>query len=157
MTEDEITAFAAALPDVVVHVASAEAGDPEPAWGDTFLFHNPDGVIPRDGRLPFTTIVRSDYPGWDTASDLDRPGVWRLNIAVGRAVFTDLLGYPPAAAADHRSDVDHTAADRILPHPLYAVQGWVAVLNPGPATAARILPLVEGAYARAARRPRRPQ
>ncbi|MEV8098147.1 DUF6194 family protein [Kitasatospora sp. NPDC085879] len=39
----------------------------------------------------------------------------------------------------------------------YAVQGWVCILNPGPATADRARALLADAHARAARRHRRPE
>jgi hypothetical protein len=37
--------------------------------------------------------VTQDYDGFDTGSNLNRPGVFRLNIAVGRDRFEELLGY----------------------------------------------------------------
>jgi len=104
--------------------------------------------------MPFATLVVKDYEGFDTASALNRPGVFRLNIAVGRARFQQLLGYPPAAHPEHHPDVDYTTADRILPHPGYAAQGWIAVLNPDDATAAQARALLEEARTRAAERHR---
>ncbi|GAA0325742.1 DUF6194 family protein [Actinoallomurus spadix] len=152
MTQDEIIQFAAGLPGTVVVTAGEETGAPEPAWGDTFISYDPHGDAPADRFLPFATIVTKDYEGFDTASDLNRPGVFRLNLAVGRRRFEELLGYPPAAAADHRGAVDFTVTDRLLPHPAYAVQGWVCVLDPGERTAVLARSLLEEAHARAAGR-----
>ena len=65
-----------------VLVGSAEAGTPEVAWGHTFVFYDPDGT--GDQKMPFATIVIHDTPGWDEVSDLDRPGAFRVNLAVAR-------------------------------------------------------------------------
>src|SRR2546430_15128307 len=66
--------------------------------------------------MPFATIVTQDYDGWDTASDLNRPGVFRLNIAVGRTAFEKLTGYPPGEHDAQAVRFDYTALDRLLPH-----------------------------------------
>ena len=116
------------LPGAVVETADEASGAPEIAWGDTFIYLRPGE------RMPFATIVTKDYPDFDAESQLDRPGVFRLNIGVGKARFTELLGYPPAEHPGHASEFDYTAFDRLLPHPAYAVQAWVSFVNPGPAT-----------------------
>jgi hypothetical protein len=104
--------------------------------------------------MPFATIVTQDYDGFDTDSKLGRAGVFRLNIAVGRTRFQALIGYPPAAHADHQARFDLAALDRLLPHPAYATQAWVSILNPGPATSTQARSLLVEAHARAARRHR---
>ncbi|WP_030268333.1 DUF6194 family protein [Streptomyces sp. NRRL B-24484] len=152
-TENGITAYVRSLPGVVAVTADAAGGAPEAAWGDTFFFHDPDGDSPR--RMPFATLVTKDYAGFDTASELDRPGVFRLNVSVGKAAFEELIGHPPAAHQERQDAYDHTATDRLLPHPAYAVQGWVCILNPGPATADLARSLLADAHARAARGHRR--
>jgi Family of unknown function (DUF6194) len=116
---EELIAFATSLPGVAADTARAEDGAPEVAWGDTFFFYDPGGVA---HKTPFATIVIKDYPGWDEASNVDRPGVFRLNIAVGKAAFEALFG----ATGEH----DYTALDTLFPHPVYADQHWVSVLNP---------------------------
>ena len=118
--------------------ASEEGGAPAAAWGDTFFFYDPEGNLPENQRLPFTTVVIHDYAGWDTESNLDRDGIFRVNIAIGRNGFERLLGYPPATQAAHRDEFDYGATDVLLPHPLYASQGWVSILNPGDQTSARL-------------------
>ncbi len=85
--------------------------------------------------MPFATIVTQDYDGGDTVSDLNRPGVFRLNIAVGRTAFEKLTGYPPGEHEARSVRLDYTALDRLIPHPAYAAQAWAAILNPGEATA----------------------
>jgi len=101
--------------------------------------------------------VTKDYGGFDTASNLDRPGVFRLNIAVGSDTFEELVGYPPAAHAKRQAGVDYAALDRLLPHPIYAPQSWVCVLNPGAATGAQARALLCHAHARARGRHRPPR
>jgi hypothetical protein len=156
MTEDDIITFVSGLPGTAVFTAGPGDGSPEVAWGDSFFFYDPDGLdsIPADGRLPYATIVTKDYPGFDTASGLDRPGVFRLNVAVGRVVFERLVGYPPAAHAEHHAGTDYAVLDRVIPHPLYATQSWISILNPGDAEPAQAI--LRDAHARATKRHRRP-
>ena len=117
------------LPGVIVETADEASGAPEIAWGDTFIYAGPT-----KRRMPFATIVTKDYPGFDTESHVDRPGVFRLNIGVGKATFTELLGYPPADHSQHATEFDYTATDTLIPHPAYAIQAWVSFVNPGPNT-----------------------
>jgi uncharacterized protein DUF6194 len=152
-TQDDIIAFVTSLPGVVAFTPDEESGAPEAAWGDTFFFYDPHGDETAR-RMPFATIVTKDYEGFDTASDLDRPGVFRLNVGVGRAAFEELVGYPPADHPARSAETDYTAADTLIPHPAYAVQSWVAVLNPGERTAALARTLLTDAHARAVRRHR---
>lgn len=150
MTESEIIRFMSGLPSTVVLTAGPGDGAPEVAWGDSFCYYEPDGEPPGGRRQPYATIVIKDYPGFDTASALDRPGVFRLSVAAGRAAFERLLGYPPAAHAEHHAGIDYTVLDRVLPHPVYAAQGWICVLNPGEQARS----LLADAHARAAARHR---
>jgi hypothetical protein len=147
MTEDEIRQFVTDhLPGVRVLVASEADGAPEVAWGDSFIFHDPDGS--GDQKMPFATIVTKDYPGFDEDSDLNRPGVFRLNISVGGERFHHLFGDRPVTAVPD----DATVLDRLIPHPVYAPQHWVSVLNPGDATSDEVKALLTAAHARAAQR-----
>src|SRR5262245_54311565 len=107
MTEREIIEFAAGLPDVTAVTASKQSGAPEMAWGDTFIFRG------EQRKLPFATVVTHDYGDFDAFSQLDRPGVFRLSIGVGRARFAELIGYAPAAHAHHAPSHDYTELDRL--------------------------------------------
>ena len=130
MDEKELVRALTDLPGVATVTAGPDNGAPEAAWGDSFFFYDPDDGIPADRRMPFATVVVKDYPGFDTASDLDRPGVFRLNLAVGRARFTELFGFGPAEFAAHRDSFDFTVLDKVMPHPVYATQGWACILVP---------------------------
>jgi Family of unknown function (DUF6194) len=136
VTEDEILAFAAGLPGVTVVTASEATGAPEVAWGDSFVYYDPPGTDPAtaDRRFPFATLVVKDYPGFDEASQLNRDGVFRVNINVGKRRFEELLGYPPSRHDERRDDQDYAALDTVLPHPAYGQQAWVSVVNPGERT-----------------------
>jgi hypothetical protein len=159
MTEAEIARTLTDLPGVVSAIASEENSAPEVSWGDSFFFYDPDDAGPDNRRFPFATIVTKDYPGFDTASDLDRPGVFRLNLAVGRDRFAELFGFPPAAFAERRDEFDFTALDQIIPHPVYATQGWISVLVPGAGSGELVTQAIAYAYerAKARYRPRQPE
>ena len=73
----------------------------------------------------FATIATGD--DFDDASNLARDGVFRLNIGLTGATFRRLVG-------DVAAEPDYTALDTVLPHPLYAQQHWVSILNPSTAT-----------------------
>ena len=89
----------------------------------------------------FATLVTNDSN--DDASNLWRPGVFRLNIGVSRATFQRLVG--------DAVDPDYTALDRVLPHPVYARQLWLSILNPSAETFEEVVkPLLAEAYQRLA-------
>ena len=109
-------------------VAPAPGGDfPELAWRDAFFYFAPDGQLPQHVQ-PYGTIVVKNYPD-DTACDLDAPGRWRVNIHVARATFRGTAGGEGARSLTRPRD--YTAADTVLPHPVYGALGWLAVVNPG--------------------------
>ena len=119
-------------------------GSPEISWGDVFLYVAPDGRIP--AGQPFATIITKDYPG-EPSAGLDHPGSFRVNIAGGRR------GRPSAPHAD--AAPDPSTPDQVLPHPAYAEQGWVAVVNPGERTREQVLALLQTAHGAALTRWRR--
>lgn len=112
--------------------------------GYTFFFYGPDRM------LPFTTIATADNEG-DRVSHLDRPGVFRLNIGVSKPTFQALFGTGKVDVSAY----DFTALDTIMPHPDYAAQSWICVLNPSEATFHRLQPWLSEAYDLAVRRARR--
>ncbi|MGO4689150.1 DUF6194 family protein [Glaciibacter sp. 2TAF33] len=154
MTEDDIMAFARSLHGVVATTASEASGAPEAAWGDSFIFYDPVGD-PVNQHFPFATLVTSDYAGFDESSELNRPGVFRLNIAVGRNAFESLIGYPATEHPLHATEFDYTALDTLLPHPVYATQAWVSILCPGGETAEQSKALLADARRQAAERYKR--
>ncbi|AEV87694.1 hypothetical protein ACWT_6682 [Actinoplanes sp. SE50] len=124
MELDELAARICRLPEVVQLIAGPGTGAPELSWGDRFFF------VGEDRMRPFATIVVRDVPGFDECSGLDRPGVFRLNLELGRSRFGDLFGFGPEEFAARRSGIDFATPDRWFPHPVYAVQSWASVVNP---------------------------
>jgi hypothetical protein len=119
------------------------------ADGNTFFFYDPDRNVAPDRRFPFVTLVTNDQ--YDTASNLRRPGVFRLNIGVSKATFGAL--FPPEPSPPREEGVgtvhDFTALDQIMPHPVYGKMCWICVLNPSPTTFERVQPLLAESYQRA--------
>jgi hypothetical protein len=145
-TTDELAARILTLPDVSCVLADEQSGAPEVSWGDRFFFAG------SDRERPFATIVERDYPGWDEASNLDRAGVFRLNIDLGREALERELGFCPAEFAQHRASFDFTQLDELLPHPAYATQGWACILNPSASRLSDLDRLLAVAHRRAVRR-----
>ena len=150
MDEASITQYVTDTFDGVnVVVGSREAGSPEVAWDDTFFIYDPGRQLPPAHQFPFATIVTKDYGDFDCASQLNRPGVFRLNIGVGKETYRSLFGpqpsSPPAGSAVATGH-DFAALDQLLPHPVYASMSWVCVLNPSAATFEAVRPLLAEAY-----------
>lgn len=98
-------------------VAGLENVQREENFGYIFFF------VGDDHRVPFVSIAQSDND-YDRLSNLNRAGVFRLNIGVSRAAFESLLaGSPP-------DNLDYAALNVFLPHPDYAKQHFVCILNP---------------------------
>jgi hypothetical protein len=142
LDEAAITRYIAALPGVDVVVASREGGAPEIAWGDSFFIYDPDRNLDDARRFPFATIVTKDYGEFDNSSNLDRQGVFRLNIGASKQTFAKLFGKA-------EGERDFAALDRLLPHPVYGRNHWACVLNPSEATFELIKPLLNEAHATA--------
>lgn len=132
MTRNEVEAFVEALDNV----------QQSEAFGYTFYF------VGDDHRLPFVTIADADQE-FDHVSNLDREGVFRINIGVSRATFAALFPDPSPET------VDHTELDRFLPHPDYAKQSFLCILSPTSRNAAATRRLIVEAHSIAAARLRR--
>ena len=91
----------------------------------------------------FATIVTTDEHDMGAPSNLARPGVFRLNIGLGKATFERVVGIT--------TEADYAVLDRIVPHPVYAKQRWIAILNPSRRTFDEIVkPLIAEAHERLA-------
>jgi hypothetical protein len=142
MTMDEIISFVDGLDCVLTIRPAPGDGSPDISWGDTFFSYAPDGVTPTTTQ-PFATIVTKNYPG-DEASRLDRADTFRVNISAGKEAFIRWTGHPPREPAT--TEVDPSAADTVIAHPVYGAVGWLAVVNPGPRTGAATRELLRAAY-----------
>jgi hypothetical protein len=111
---------------------------------DVDIVRSPDGdwtffsCDPEQHWPNFATLGTND-DAYDRFSDLARPGVFRLNIGVGRASFDAIAAAQPTP--------DFTAFDTLVPHPVYAAQRWVCVVCPSDATFERLVtPLLAEAH-----------
>jgi Family of unknown function (DUF6194) len=124
--------------------------------GDTFFTFDPSGRPPDGAWMPFATVVTGDR--YDRASHLERVGTYRLNIGLSKATYTGLFGAPPRQRDDDwvlDTGFDYAAEDRLMPHPYYASQYWVCVVDPSGATFDEVEPLLAEAHALAARKAER--
>src|SRR5512141_694011 len=111
------------------------------AYGYNMFFYS------SDRKLSFATMISSDYD-YDNISNLNRPGVYRLNIGVSKQTFQLLFGTGEVNIKDY----DFTALDVIMPHPEYAQYHFICVLSPSEETFEEIRSLLAEAYDIAARR-----
>ncbi|MEL7086953.1 MAG: DUF6194 family protein [Planctomycetota bacterium] len=94
-----------------------------PAWGERALFYNPGGKLKRGTY--FATVKEKDGDN-DRASNLDRPGIWRLNIGVRKETFVERFGPTPLRPVKGgvvAGTWDFTQLDTLTPHPVY---GWMS-------------------------------
>jgi hypothetical protein len=129
--------------------------DATEAYGYLFFFYDPDGKLPIERKFPFATMAHAD-DDYDRASNLNRPGVFRLNLGVAKETYRRLFGPPPAAPGPSgvvATGHDFTALDQLLPHPVYAPQSWICILSPTDETfRTTVAPLVAEAYDEAVRK-----
>lgn len=112
------------------------------AYGYTMFFYRSDRIV------SFATMISSDYD-YDHVSNLNRTGVFRLNIGISRETFQSLFGSDKVDLNNY----DLTALDVIMPHPDYAAQHYICVLSPSDETfEKKIRPLLAEAYDIAARK-----
>ncbi|TDD58557.1 hypothetical protein E1263_18760 [Kribbella antibiotica] len=141
MTLDELDRLIRAHPGVRV----LEAQD------DIFYLYDPAGDLPPERQQPFATLVTGDH--YERVSRLNEPGAWRLNLGLTKATYTGLFGPPPTERdADWvlGSGHDYAARDALMPHPFYASQHWVAIVDP--VALEPLLPLLTEAHEFAARK-----
>ena len=129
MNQQEVEAFVESLANV----------QREENFGYLFFF------VGEDHRLPFTTIAETDNE-YESISNLNREGVFRVNIGVSKVTFDALLG------DDDTTNIDYTALNVFMPHPDYAKQHFICILNPTGDNAERTKELIIEAHGIAARR-----
>lgn len=140
---------------IVAHITASFAGvNHVQKDDDSFFIYDPRGDLKPNQQIPFATLItRDDY---DTASNLARDGVYRLNIGVSPGTYRGLFGDPPPfpkGGGIINTGHDFTILNTLLPHPIYATMGWVCILNPSAETFETILkPMLAEAYAEAKRR-----
>jgi len=104
--------------------------------GYTFFFY-------RDDHMHAFATTASTGNEYEKISNLDRPGVYRLNIGVSRETFQEMFGKGKIDTGVY----DFTALDTIMPHPDYSSQHFICVLSPSEETFdERIKPALAEAY-----------
>ena len=103
--------------------------------GYTFFFY-------RDDHMHAFATIASTGNEYEKISNLDRPGVYRLNIGVSRDTFQAMFGKGKIDVSAY----DFTALDIMMPHPDYSSQHFICVLSPSQATFEQIRPLLAEAY-----------
>ena len=112
-------------------------------WGERGLFHNPEGKLPKG--IYILTFKEKDGPN-DKASNVNRTGVYRLNLGISKQTFKDLFGeIPKRPLAGKIVDTGHDfeILDEIMPHPVYGWMSWIGVLNPSNTTFNKLKPLID--------------
>lgn len=109
--------------------------------GNLFFFCDPKN------KLPFVTIITNN--NYDNYSDLDRPGVFRLNIGIGKETYRSMF---PVENLPAESGYDFTALDQVMPHPEYGRVYWVCILNPSESTFNDLRPMLDEAYQNAVKK-----
>jgi len=131
------------IDDIVAHVRTAHEGVTDGTnWGERGLFYNPGGRLPKGTYV--LTFKEKDSEN-DKASNVDRPGVYRLNLGLSKPTFTTLFGAiprrPPAGGIINTGH-NFAALDTLTPHPHYGWLAWMCVLNPSPPTFEALKPLI---------------
>ena len=116
------------------------------SWGESGIFYNPGGVLKRG---VYVLTVKEKDGANDRASQLNRPGIYRVNLGLRKETCTRLFGPLPSRPPKGgvvSAGADFTALDRLMPHPVYAWMGWIAALNPSPETFEAMKPLIQESY-----------
>lgn len=129
MTQAEVEAFITKLDNV----------QRTENFGYVFFF------VGDDHRLPFVTIANSDQD-FDNVSNLSREGVFRINIGVSKETFKNLI------AESGSEPIDYSVLNIFLPHPDYAAQNFICILNPSGENVEATKKLIVEAYSIAAAR-----
>jgi len=122
---------------------------PQNSWGESAYFYNPDNVLKRGAY--FATLKEKDGEN-DRASNLNREGVWRLNIGVRKSTFSQIFGVSPGRPSKGeiiKGPWDFELKDNLTPHPIYGWMSWLAVNNPSFETFEKCKPLLIDAHLRA--------
>lgn len=114
---------------IVEHFANVTTSE---NYGYKFFFYGDDQ------RIPFVTLATTDNEH-DSISNLNRPGVFRINLGVTKATFSSLFD-------DTSTTWDFKTLNTIMPHPDYAAQHFVCVLNPEGQILDQTLEMIDEGY-----------
>ncbi|WP_420573363.1 DUF6194 family protein [Kordia sp.] len=115
-------------------------------WGEIGLFYNPENKLSKGVYL--LTFKEKDGAN-DKASNVDREGVFRLNLGISKETFIKMFGETPKrpkAGKTINMEYDFTELNTIIPHPVYGWMSWICVLNPSKKTFEKLMLLIEEGY-----------
>lgn len=141
------------LRQLVDELSAREGVDVVRDAGGWFFFHDPARDLDPAQRVPFATIITTD--AYDGASDLERRGLHRINLGPRLDTYRARFGEPPGWGEGPLAVVpgpDYTRVDTLMPHPQYALMGWVCIVAPSDASWKALRPLVEEAHEEGRRR-----
>jgi Family of unknown function (DUF6194) len=115
-------------------------------YGEKSFFYNPENLLTKG--IYFATLKEKDGPN-DKASDLNREGVFRLNLGISKQSYEKLFGTKPKRPP--KGGIVDTGHDfkefnKITPHPIYAWLHWIAILNPDDDSMSQIKELMDETY-----------
>ena len=132
---------------IVKEIESAFDGVvPKSSWGETSMFYNPGRVLPNG--VYFCTIKEKNGDN-DKASSLNREGIYRLSIGIGKENYESLFGERPKRPSKGGiidTGHDFTQPNVLMPHPIYGWMSWIQILNPSEEKFREILGLITASY-----------
>jgi hypothetical protein len=101
-------------------------------FGYTLFFYGDETMT------PFVSIADSDND-YDNVSDLNRDGIFRLNIGVSAESYKRLF-------SDNPEEIDYRQLNIFMPHPHYSAQKFICILNPSGAPLDQTMGFIREAY-----------
>jgi len=111
-------------------------------WGEWGIFYNPNNALKKG--IYILTVKEKDGDN-DKASNINRDGIFGVNVGIRKNTFIKMFSYipkRPAAGCVVDMDYDFTELDKIMPSPVYAWMGWIRVLNPSKETFEKLKTLI---------------
>lgn len=116
------------------------------SWGESGIFYNPNQSLKRG--IYVLTVKEKDGEN-DKSSNLNRDGIFRVNIGIRKKTFLNLFDRVPNRPSKGGivdMPFNFSEADKILPHPVYAWMSWICALNPSADTFEKLKPLIQESY-----------
>lgn len=116
------------------------------SWGERGIFYNPEGKLKRG---IYTLTIKEKDGSNDKASNLDRLGIYRVNLALKKPtfkkLFTDIPKRPDAGGVVEMP-YNFQETNIILPHPVYAWMSWICMLSPDENGFEQLKPYIQESY-----------
>lgn len=116
------------------------------SWGEKGIFYNPQNKLKRGVYI--LTVKEKDGEN-DQSSNLNRDGIYRVNLGVRKSTFIKLFNKIPNRPEKGKTvemKYDFSSIDKIIPHPVYAWMSWICCLNPSEKTFEELKPFITESY-----------